>query len=124
MKKVLFIMILVLTSNGVFGQSFYDVKSIGSSYSSQTINEAFQAADFCGFYLSSNRNKLVFDDGSEVELKSRTEIINEGNYIADACILNEGEKIEVVIWSITSSGKILRGSKAPLSSSQKVITED
>ena len=97
MKKYLLLIFLV----GFFGlslsQDYYQIKSLGHNYSDQTIRNAFKSADFCGSHFESKRNKIVFDDGAIVELKSKVELLNEGIQILNSCVISDALNYQIYI---------------------------
>jgi hypothetical protein len=110
MKNLLIIVVLASTINFSWGQTFYEIKALGTSYTTQQIDSAFQSADFCGSFFMSKRNKLIMNDGAIVELKSRQELATAGIWaLGDFCSINDNEIYYDAIWSIHSSGLLLKG---------------
>ncbi|MEJ6583953.1 MAG: hypothetical protein QNL61_06965 [Crocinitomicaceae bacterium] len=110
MKNLLIIIILTTTINVSFGQSFYEIKELGTIYSAQQIDSAFQSADFCGSFFITKRNVLVMNDGAIVELKSRQELTSAAQWtLGEFCSINDNETYYEAIWSIHPSGKLLKG---------------
>jgi hypothetical protein len=123
MKKSLLLIFLV----GFFGlslsQDYYQIKSLGHNYSDQTIRNAFKSADFCGSHFESKRNKIVFDDGAIVELKSKVELLNEGIQILNSCVISDALNYQIYTWSISSNGTFLRGSEPDTKSYRKGLIQ-
>lgn len=119
MKHLLLFTSLVVFFGYSQGQEYYQIKSLGHTYSVQTIEDAFQSADFCGSYFQAKRNKIVFDDGAIVELKSFAELMDEGIQNMNSCISDTPLNCELFEWSISSTGSILKGSKTNAGTSLK-----
>ena len=96
---------------------------MGHNYSAQTIGDAFNSADFCGYYFESERNKILFDDGAEVELKSNEELLNEGIQIENSCIIDHTPNHHLFTWSIASNGTLLKGSTSKTKSYPKGLIQ-
>lgn len=92
-----------------FSQSKFDIKTTGTQYSSEQLTAAFNSADLCGSYFQTKRNLIVFNDGSEVELKSGAELINQGTPIPPSCLLNDDTHYVISIWSISNEGYLMKG---------------
>ena len=107
MKKSIALIALILSSGTTFSQSAYQVKTSGQNYSLPQIQTAIESADFCGYYYTDERHLLVFDDGTEVELKSNDELLIEGVTLANSCVTSD-RKENPVVWAIGGNGKILR----------------
>ena len=112
---------------GFFGlslsQDYYQIKYLGHNYSDQTIRNAFKSADFCGSHFESKRNKIVFDDGAIVELKSKVELLNEGIQILNSCVISDALNYQIYMWSISSNGTFLRGSEPDTKSYPKGLIQ-
>ena len=87
-----------------YSQGYYEIKSLGTNYSSTDIQTAFNSANFCGLHYEVERNLIVLDDGTEVELLAANEIQN----FDSNCVFNSGSTMSVCTYSIVS-GVILRG---------------
>jgi hypothetical protein len=111
MRNILLPIFLVGFCSLSFSQDYYQIKSLGHNYSAQTIVNAFRSADFCGSHFESKRNKIVFDDGAIVELKSKVELLNEGVQILNSCVISDSINYQINTWSISSSEIILRGNE-------------
>ena len=108
MKNSIALVALVLSSAASFSQSTFEVKTVGQTYTISQINNAIQSADFCGYYYNDERHLLLFDDGTEVELKSDDELQLDGVNLSSSCVTTD-RKENPVVWSINSNGTILRG---------------
>jgi len=111
MKNLLLLIFLVGFCGLSLSQDYYQIKYLGDNYSAQTIGNAFKSGDFCGSHFESKRNKIVFDDGAIVELKSKVELLNEGVQILNSCVVSDSINYQIYKWSISSSGIILRGNE-------------
>ena len=79
---------------------------MGNTYTSPQINQAIENANLCGYFLDSENARLSFDDGGIVYLKSKQELINEGQNWIENCnqfIAVSGEQT----FSITEDGVIV-----------------
>jgi len=103
----------------VFGQSKFEIKSIGSEYSVEQITTAFNNADFCGSHFISKRNRIVLNDGSVVDLKSKDEFISLGIEVAESCFLNDDVTYYNASWSISENGMLMKAFNTELYSSEK-----
>jgi len=120
MDRLLVIICVLFTAQLSFGQSFYEVKKVGRNYSLEQIHAAFSTANFCGSFFEAKRNTLVFIDGSEIELKSKKELIASGiNDFKSTCFLNDTEVYYDAVWSINESGYILKGFQTEKHGSRK-----
>ena len=108
------ILILSLLSWGIsYGQNYFELVQVGSEYSKEEINEAFSTATFCGYHFNSKRNLLVFDDGTQVELLSKEELLNptiENLGLSDKCFREDHLVFQESVWYIKNE-KIVRGIK-------------
>ena len=95
--------------NVSFGQSFYEIKELGTTYSAQQIDSAFQSADFCGMHYTSERRELIFDDGTIVELYSSADLPN----LAISCFVSSKNANDSNIWRISSDGYLIRNIQTP-----------
>ena len=84
MKIVLSIGI-ILTSISLWSQNVCSSIQLGDTYTSLQINQAIENANLCGYFLDSENAMLSFDDGGIVYLKSKQELINEGQNWIDDC---------------------------------------
>lgn len=109
MKKLLIIVVLTCGINVAWCQSFYEIKELGTSYSAQQIDSAFQSADFCGMYYGSERRGLIFDDGTIVELYSSVELPN----LPISCFISSKKANDSNIWRISADGYLLRAIQTP-----------
>lgn len=119
MKKLLITSLMMFSFCIGYSQSKFEIKKTGSQYSAEQLNAAFSSADFCGSYYTTKRNLIVFNDGSEVELKSGQELLNQGTPLASSCILSDDTHYVISIWSISPEGYILKGFDTNTYPSQK-----
>ena len=118
MINSLFTLILVLYSTQSFGQSTFEIKQLGNQYSQEQITQTFTSADFCGSYFVSKRNIIQLNDGSIVELKSQSELQALGVIMPTNCFLEDYVVYHPAIWSISSSGLLMKGIEAQPSPSE------
>lgn len=109
MKKTILSLVMMMFSVCLFAQNTFEIKKVGSQYSSSQITAAFASADFCGSYFQSKRNILVFNDGSEVELKSKAELLGQGISLPESCFISDETHYFKSIWSISQNGMIMKG---------------
>jgi hypothetical protein len=90
----------------LFAQSTFEIKKVGSQYSSSQITAAFASADFCGFYFKNKNHIIKLDDGAEIlllgEMQSSGFVMEQACYVADDKIFPEAS------WSISPTGIIVR----------------
>ncbi|MFT6504034.1 MAG: hypothetical protein ACJASQ_004174 [Crocinitomicaceae bacterium] len=108
MKKSIALIALILSSGATFSQSTYEIKTAGQNYTLAQVQTAIESANFCGYYYSDERHLLLFDDGTEVELKSNDELLIEGVTLGNTCVTAD-RKENPVVWAIAANGTILRG---------------
>lgn len=108
MKRSIALIALILSSGATFSQSTYEVTTAGQNYTLSQVQIAIESANFCGYFYSDERHLLLFDDGTEVELKSNDELLIEGVALDSTC-LTADKKENPVVWGIASNGTILRG---------------
>jgi len=101
MKRLLLICILVTTSTISYSQSKFEIKTVGTIYTSDKINSAMSVANFCGSYYETKRNVITFNDGSVVELFSKGEMEVSGIFLAASCFLNDEVSSNEYVWSIS-----------------------
>lgn len=107
MKKLALSSLMIMSTCFAFSQVFH-IKSIGSQYSQEQIINAFNQADFCGCFFSSERNLISLMDGSVVELLTREELENEGVILPDRCFLPDNTTLLEASWSITQEGHLMK----------------
>jgi len=81
----------------------YEIKSLGTEYSSLEIKNAFDNANLCGYHFESVRNTIVLDDGAQIEFLAGSEL----SQISANCLVADGMVLPVCKYSI-SSGVVLR----------------
>ena len=111
MKSLALSSLIVFCSFFAFSQNF-EVKNVGSQYSSNQIETAFSNANFCGALFAGKRNVIVLNDGSTVELLSGQELTEQGISISESCFLNNDEVYYQAQWTITPEGHLLKGMNA------------
>ena len=105
MTKIYLLLLLTFVGNNLLNaQNYYEVKSLGNTYSEVEINNAMIAAEWCKYYYSSERRELKFDDGAIVDLKKQSELSG----VDPNCFVEKNSTHENNIWQITSSGKLVR----------------
>lgn len=110
MKNLLVFCLLFCATSFANGQSLFEIKQLGTTYTTAQINAAFLPADFCGAFFSSTRNELVLNDGAIVQLKSKQELVDAGQWNYGAfCSISDGEVYYESVWSIDPDGHLLKG---------------
>jgi len=108
MKKIILSTILVMACFIGFSQSTFEIKSTGTKYTTDQLTSAFSSADFCGSYYTSKRNIIKMDDGSIIELKSKTETTASGIDLPESCFLDDNVVFYKSIWSIGENNILMR----------------
>lgn len=98
-----------MISTLAFTQTTFEVTKLGGQYTIEQINNAFASADLCGSYFIGKRNTLVFNDGTEIVLKSKQELIAAGISLPESCFLNDNQEYYSCIWSIAANGFLMKG---------------
>ena len=117
-KTILTLATIVISISGL-SQSKFEIRQIGSTYSADQIQNAFEKANLCGSYYLDKRNVLKMIDGTIVELKSAKEIHSEKMILEDDCIIAEGVVYYECIWSIAQNGMLLKGFQSEKYKSEK-----
>jgi hypothetical protein len=120
MKRFFSFFLLLLFWNCGYSQTNYEIKSVGKKYSAEQLSQAFNSADFCGSFCESKRNRIVFDDGSVVELLSRKELEAQGKSLSTSCFLSDDIKLNESVWSVTTDGRITKGHPHTLEKNQVI----
>lgn len=106
MKSLLLILAFIgIGSMYSFGQSNYEIKTLGTSYSVQQIEAAFGSAQWCGFIYLDKRNVIQLNDGSVIELLSANETSEKED---QSCIASDATVFQSAVWSISTTGKVVR----------------
>lgn len=108
MKKSIVLIVLILSSGATFSQLTYEVKNPGQNYTLAQVQTAIESTDFCGYFYTDERHLLLFDDGTEVELKSNDELLIEGIVLDITCVTTD-RKENPVVWAIGANDNILKG---------------
>ena len=119
MKKIILSSFFMMLCTITFSQSTFEIKKIGDQYTSAQITAVFSSADFCGSYYQSKRNLITLNDGSEIELKSKSELIALGINISDNCFLDDSITYYTAIWSISNTNMLMKGSNIDLNTTEK-----
>lgn len=82
----------------------YKIISIGNKYSESDIIQALNNTDLCGFYYSGEQRILLFDDGSIVHLKQKSDLPE----LAEGCFVSKSASHENEYWEIASNGHLIR----------------
>jgi hypothetical protein len=107
MKNILTFFI-VFTLNLVFSQkNCFEITKLGNQYTRSQLENAVFQADWCGYFHSSERYQLIFDDGAIVELLSMTEAFDIKNKLSETCFQNERTK-DNGTFKIHKSGVLMR----------------
>ena len=99
-------------NHALWSQSVCSSIQLGDTYTSLQINQAIENANLCGYFLDSENAMLSFDDGGIVYLKSKQELINEGQSWIENCnhfTAVSGEQA----FSITKDGVIVIRAVSP-----------
>ncbi len=97
----------VIISSLTFGQAsgtFFEIKNVGTLYSSKQLDSAMVAADFCHFFFEDKRRVMNFSDGSVVELLQKGELVG----YEDACFVSSANQRSNEYWEISSTGTLIR----------------
>ena len=108
MKTTLLSSLFLILSYFTIGQvNFHEIK-LGSKYSEQTLTEAIEKANWCGYYHEFENYELRFDDGAVVKLKNKMQLSTNfnGYPIEENCFQNFSGKSENIHF-INSSGWIV-----------------
>jgi hypothetical protein len=112
MKRLIYTLTIILIpcfsfSQEVQNSNVFQVVETGSKYTSEALITALSQADWCGFYYSSERHVLKFDDGSVAELLSFSELKGLGISMPQGCEMANGG-VDEAIYSIANNGFIVR----------------
>jgi hypothetical protein len=113
MKPITTLIIVMFSSFLGFSQSF-SIQKLGTEYSEIQVNSAMQNADLCGGYFYSKPNVLIFNDGTEVVLKSKQQMLSEGLTINESCFISDSDIYHKSIWSIAEGNHLLKGFQSEL----------
>ena len=69
---------LIFTSLAFYSQNKFSSIQLGAKYSKLQIEGAINKANWCGYYHEIENFEILFDDGTRVLLKSKTQLIEEG----------------------------------------------
>lgn len=108
MRKISLLLCALFMSIMSFSQSTYIVSTVGTNYSLESLRTAIESADFCGYHYKNSERILIFDDGSKVELKSASTLQQEGISLDSNCFIDDQPANDLVVWSVSESGVILR----------------
>lgn len=84
-------------------QTIYEVKEVGSQYTQAQIDQAFMAADFCGYVKSTIRTEIELNDGTKIELLP----INEQPNLDASCAQADNYVFPDATWKISSTGIVV-----------------
>jgi len=107
MKKNLLLLTLFCCFIGFSQDSNYKILKLGKKYSTELINKAFSSADFCGSYLLTKNNDIVFDDGLVIRLYSKNEL--KSKKIDNDCFVSDSTDFSHIQWSISLNAIIVKG---------------
>jgi len=102
-----------------FSQNTFEIIKIGTAYTPDQITNALLKADMCGSYFQTKRNSLEFIDGTTVEMKSKTELVEEKVQLPESCFISDETVYYKAIWSIAENGMLLKGFNTELYKSEK-----
>ncbi len=109
MKRLLLTSIMMFTVLCAFSQNTFEIIKVGTTYSTEQINAALSKSDMCGSFFQSKRNSLEFNDGTIVELKSKTELDAEKIQLSESCVISDETVYYKAIWSIAENNLLLKG---------------
>lgn len=88
--KIFISFFLLISSSISFSQKqFFEIKKYGAKYAAEDITTAMLKADWCGYFNSTSRLKLNFDDGTVVELLSGMENFDKKPELNENCFQSE-----------------------------------
>jgi hypothetical protein len=119
MQKTILSTFFIMLSLIALTQSNFEIKKIGDQYSTEQITSVFNSVDFCGSYFETKRNLITLNDGSEIELKSKSELDAIGIILETNCFLNDSVVYHSAIWSINDSNMLMKGSKSDINFTEK-----
>jgi hypothetical protein len=102
-----------------FSQNTFEIIKVGTKYTFEEIHASFLQSDMCGSYFQTKRNRLEFNDGTIVEMKSKMELNNENIEIAESCYISDETIYYKAIWSISENNLLLKGFDNELFGSDK-----
>lgn len=109
MKRLLLTSAMMLLVFCAFSQNTFEIIKVGTSYTEEQITNALLQADMCGSYFQTKRNTLEFNDGTIVEMKSKTELVEEKIQLPESCFLSDETVYYKAIWSIAENNLLLKG---------------
>lgn len=109
MKRLLLTSAMMFMVFCAFSQNTFEIIKVGTKYTADQITNAFLKADMCGSYSQTKRNTLEFNDGTIVELKSKTELVEEKIHLPESCFLSDETVYYKAIWSIAENNLLLKG---------------
>ncbi len=109
MKRLLLTSAMMLLVFCAFSQKTFEIIKVGTSYTEEQITNALLQADMCGSYFQTKRNTLEFNDGTIVEMKSKTELVEEKIQLPESCFLSDETVYYKAIWSIAENNLLLKG---------------
>jgi len=92
-----------------FSQNTFEIIKVGTTYKTDQITNALLKADMCGSFFQSKRNSIEFNDGTIVELKSKTELDAEKIQLSESCVISDETVYYKAIWSIAENNLLLKG---------------
>ena len=119
MQKTILSSFFIMLSLIALTQSNFEIKKIGDQYSTEQITSVFNSVDFCGSYFETKRNLITLNDGSEIELKSKSELDAIGIILETNCFLNDSVVYHSATWSINDSNMLMKGSKSDINFTEK-----
>jgi hypothetical protein len=109
MKKLLLTSLMMFTVLCAFSQNTFEIITVGTTYSAEQITSAMLKADMCGSHFQTKRNRLEFNDGTIVEMKSKTELAEEKIQLPESCFISDETVYYKAIWSIAENNLLLKG---------------
>lgn len=109
MKRLILTSIMMFTVLCAFSKNTFEIIKVGTTYSTEQIITALSQSDMCGSFFQSKRNRLEFNDGTVVELKSKTELDTEKIQLPESCVISDETVYYKAIWSIAPNNLLLKG---------------
>lgn len=109
MKRLLLTSMMMFMIHCAFSQKTFEIIKVGTTYKTDQITNALLNADMCGSFFQSKRNSIEFNDGTIVELKSKTELDAEKIQLSESCVISDETVFYKAIWSIAENNLLLKG---------------
>lgn len=94
-------------SQEVHEKTIFEVRTLGTKYSSERLLESLMNADWCGMINPESPYVIKFDDGAVVNVKSANELKLVQVFIPEECI-RENDFTENAIYGLNENGHVMR----------------